>query len=241
VFYSNHILNQTNQTAKMLFNKSTLFAAAAVFARVALGQESGDNVKVHVVQVSDASGALKFWPEVLEAKTGELVQFHFYPKNHSIAQSSFADPCMPISESESGNGTTGFFSGFMPVEADSALMPTFTIPITDEKPIWYYCATGPHCQSGMVGVINPPKNNAERTIEKYREAAAGTTTEVPEEEVGGDEGEVEKGAGAPNGTAPGVPNPSGTNLPDSDGAASAMSTSTVSVLIGALAAAFFLA
>jgi len=226
----------------MLFNKSTLFAAAAVFARVALGQESGENVKVHVVQVSDATGALKFWPEVLEAKTGELIQFHFYPKNHSVAQSSFADPCMPISESESGNGTAGFFSGFMPVKPEDALMPTFTIPIVDEKPIWYYCATGPHCQSGMVGVINPPKDNEERTIEKYREAAAGSTTEVPEEEeFGGDDGTVEKGSGAPNATAPGVPTPSETGIPDSDGAASAMSTSTVSVLLGAIAAAFFLA
>lgn len=225
----------------MLFNKSTLFAAAAVFARVALGQESEENVKIHVVQVGDAEGNLKFWPEVLEAKAGELVQFHFYPMNHSVAQSSFADPCMPISESESGNGTTGFFSGFMPVKPEDTLMPTFTIPIVDEKPIWFYCATGPHCQRGMVGAINPPKDNAERTIEKYREAAARTTTEVPDQELGGDEGEVEKGAGAPNATTPGVPTPSGSQIPDSDGAASAMSTSTVSVLLGALAAAFFLA
>jgi len=225
----------------MLFNKATLFAAAAVFARVALGQEGGEgDVKVHIVQVSDREGQLLFYPEVLEANVGELVQFHFYPKNHSVAQSTFDDPCVPISESASGNGTEGFFSGFMPVEANSEVMPTFTIPVQDEKPIWYYCATGPHCQNGMVGVINPPKDNAERTIENYRAAAAGTTTEVPDEEKGGEDG-TETGSGAPNSTAPGVPNPSGTAPPDSDGAASAMSGSTISVLLGALAAAFFLA
>lgn len=64
----------------MLFNKSALFAAAAAFASVAFAQESEENVKIHIVQVGDASGNLKFWPEVLEAKAGELVQFHFYPK-----------------------------------------------------------------------------------------------------------------------------------------------------------------
>lgn len=42
----------------------------------------------------------------------------------------------------------------MPVSANSTEMPSFTIPVTDTKPIWFYCSQGKHCQSGMVGVIN---------------------------------------------------------------------------------------
>lgn len=43
----------------------------------------------------------------------------------------------------------------MPVTAESTTMPVFTIPINSTDPIWFYCATGKHCQNGMVGVINP--------------------------------------------------------------------------------------
>ena len=49
----------------------------------------------------------------------------------------------------------GFFSGFMPVKPDAAMMPSYTIMVNDTKPIWYYCSQGDHCQDGMVGVINP--------------------------------------------------------------------------------------
>ena len=38
------------------------------------------SVKQHVVQVGDASGALKFYPDTVTAATGDLVQFQFYPR-----------------------------------------------------------------------------------------------------------------------------------------------------------------
>jgi hypothetical protein len=53
------------------------------------------------------------------------------------------------------NGVQGFWSGMMPVGPESKVMPIFSILVNDTKPIWYYCATGKHCQSGMTGVINP--------------------------------------------------------------------------------------
>ena len=45
---------------------------------------------VHSVAVGN--GGLLFQPDSVTAKMGETIEFHFYPKNHSVAQSSFASP-----------------------------------------------------------------------------------------------------------------------------------------------------
>jgi hypothetical protein len=53
-------------------------------------------------------------------------------QNHTVTQSSFADPC--------AKQDGGFDSGFMPVAANStAMQPTYTVQVNDTKPIWVYC------------------------------------------------------------------------------------------------------
>jgi hypothetical protein len=64
---------------------------------------------------------------------------------------------------------TGINSGPMPPE--NGMMKVFTIMINDTKPIWMYCATGDHCQKGMVMAINAPQEG-ERTLASYKAAAA---------------------------------------------------------------------
>ena len=114
--------------------------------------ESG-KLALHVVQVSNKNGDLTFTPNDIKAATGDMVQFHFYPKNHSVVQSTFDQPCQPLEMNMPG--TKGFFSGFMPVKPTDATVPSFTVMVKDAtKPIWFYCAQGKHCQSGMVGAIN---------------------------------------------------------------------------------------
>jgi hypothetical protein len=68
-------------------------------------------------------------------------------QNHSVIQSSFANPCHPLN--------SGFFSGFVPTK-DSPSGTTFTITVNDTSPIWIYCGqtVENHCQSGMVAAIN---------------------------------------------------------------------------------------
>ncbi|PGG98197.1 hypothetical protein AJ80_09575 [Polytolypa hystricis UAMH7299] len=124
-------------------------------------------VTIHTVQVGDAEGNLKFWPEVLQADPGSLVQFQFHPKNHSVVQSSFDSPCNPLNSANA----TGIRSGFVPVAEDALEMPVWTVMVNDTKPIWLYCGQQPHCQKGMVMVINPPPTG-ERTLEAYRALAA---------------------------------------------------------------------
>lgn len=144
-----------------------LTAAQSGTATSSAATPSG-SVKAHVVMASNINGSLTFSPETITAAVGDLVQFHFYPRNHSLAQSTFDNPCQPMPQT---NGTIGFWSGFMPVTSESTTMPVFSVVVKDTAPMWFYCATGKHCQAGMAGVINPPANPA-RTIEAYKAAAA---------------------------------------------------------------------
>jgi hypothetical protein len=77
-------------------------------------------------------------------------------QNHSVVQSTFDNPCVPI-QNVMSNKTNAFFSGFMPTTASansSSQLLTYTIRVPDNKPIWFYCSQGKHCQAGMVGAIN---------------------------------------------------------------------------------------
>lgn len=77
-------------------------------------------------------------------------------QNHSLVQSNFANPCIPIQNIQP-NVTDAFFSGFMPNNStfgSTSNVPTYTIRVKDTKPIWFYCSQAKHCQAGMVGAIN---------------------------------------------------------------------------------------
>jgi plastocyanin len=107
---------------------------------------------VHVVKVGNANGTLAYSPNSVVAAVGDMVQFQFAPANHTVTQSTFDQPCQPISMNSPG--TAGLYSGFMPVTATSETTPTYTIMINNTTPIWLYCSQGKHCQSGMTMVIN---------------------------------------------------------------------------------------
>lgn len=124
------------QTLKM-FAQSILFTSLVTIASAA-------NLKI---LVSDNNSTLLFNPSTTTAKIGDTVTFHFFPKNHNVVQSSFDSPCAPLKEG-------GFYSGFIPSVTGEA-NKTFAITVKDDKPIWFYCSQGKHCNSGMAGVINP--------------------------------------------------------------------------------------
>ncbi|MCJ1437491.1 hypothetical protein MMC27_006878 [Xylographa pallens] len=130
-------------------------------------------VSVQVIQVSTANntGALVFTPNSVTAAVGSLVQFQFHPMNHSVVQSTFANPCIPINNIMPS--VKGIFSGFQ--ATTGVTTPIFTILINDTQPIWYYCSQGMHCQNGMVGVINPPSN---ATVVQFAALAAKATVNV---------------------------------------------------------------
>jgi hypothetical protein len=59
-----------------------------------------------------------FTPNQLKADVGDVVEFWFYPQNHSVARSDFKSPCIPYEDT--GVGRQGFWSGFHPL----AVIPT---------------------------------------------------------------------------------------------------------------------
>lgn len=109
---------------------------------------------VHVVSVATVSNnSLTFTPDNLSVPAGDMIQFQFRAGNHSVAQSTFDQPCQPLAQNAA---QTGVFSGFMPVAASAAMgmVPTWTIMVQNTSPMWFYCATAKHCQAGMVMVVN---------------------------------------------------------------------------------------
>jgi hypothetical protein len=56
--------------------------------------------------------------------------------------------------------------------------------VTSTDPIWFYCSTPSHCQSGMAGVVNPPSSGSD-TLANYIAAAAMTTSSEADSKVQG--------------------------------------------------------
>lgn len=112
----------------------------------------------HTVVVGGNS-SLTFSPSELQAQPNDVVVFQFQSKNHTITQSSFADPCRELGSTGS---TSGFDSGFMPVTNGTTDFPTYSITVNDTTPVWAYCRQTGHCGQGMVfalnAVDNGPKN-----------------------------------------------------------------------------------
>ena len=59
------------------------------------------------IAIKVGASGLTFSPNTFNASKGDVLEFHFYAKNHSVVQGDFDNPCVPA---PSG----GFFSGFFP-------------------------------------------------------------------------------------------------------------------------------
>lgn len=71
---------------------------------------------------------------------------------------------------------------------DSIAQPSvFEVKVNSTDPIWLYCTAPKHCQGGMVGVINPSKTDASKSLDAYAVAAKAHTelSQVPASVFGG--------------------------------------------------------
>ncbi|KAF2119932.1 Cupredoxin [Lophiotrema nucula] len=179
-------------------------AASVAAAATATGAATAGTVNTHVVQVGGPNGSTVFMPNNVQAQPGDLVQFQFNAKNHSVVQSTFDQPCIPI-QNVMANKTDAFFSGFMPNNrtfgtVSTAGLLTYTIRVMDAKPIWFYCSQAKHCQAGMVGAVN-----AATTGNKTMQAFAALAAQASENLTPGQAA----GAASPSGATPGVAESSG--------------------------------
>jgi plastocyanin len=112
------------------------------------------------VVVGGAGGNLSFTPSRVSASPRDTIKFIFQVKNHTVIQSSFAAPCLPMTNKTTGQ-RTGFNSGFFPVAADATNFPTWSLTINDTSPIWAYCGQSGHCGAGMVFAVNSDESSGQ--------------------------------------------------------------------------------
>jgi plastocyanin len=110
----------------------------------------------NVITVVVGGSGLVFDPPRVAAQPRDTIVFEFHSKNHTVTQSSFANPCVQLAV----NGAPGFDSGFMPVSTDATSFPTFNYTVNDTAPVWAFCRQANHCGSGMVFAINSVEDSA---------------------------------------------------------------------------------
>ncbi|KIW31035.1 uncharacterized protein PV07_02719 [Cladophialophora immunda] len=143
-------------------SSSSMSSASATAAAAASTASNIHSVKV--------GPALTFTPDTVTAAEGDWVEFTF-GAGHSVAESSFAAPCVPIS------GSAGVYSGF-PNDGD-----VWRIQINSTDPLWLYCSATGHCEGGMAMVVNPPSSG--NTLSAYKSAAQNAQGSSPETVQGG--------------------------------------------------------
>jgi len=132
------------------------------------------------VIVGGPNGNLTFTPSRVSAAPRDTIRFTFQVKNHTVTQSSFGAPCMPLTDKTTGT-KIGFDSGFFPVAADATTFPTWSLTINDTAPIWAYCRQANHCGAGMVFAVNSDETS-QRNFTSFQSLAKtlnGTTTNTP--------------------------------------------------------------
>lgn len=133
------------------------FVSALLFGSVVRSQSSTTASApgaTHTVSVGGSDG-LNFNPnQIKNVPVGDIIEFRFYPQNHSVARAAFGPtPCIPYEYT--GDGRVGFWSGFRPTELITNNPPIFRLPINDTEPVFFYCSAPDACYEGMIGVINP--------------------------------------------------------------------------------------
>ncbi|CCA69520.1 hypothetical protein PIIN_03459 [Serendipita indica DSM 11827] len=219
------------------------FSTAIVAALATVAPAFAKNITV--VVGADASGApaLVFNPQVIQADVGDFINFEFRGGNHTVTQSSFANPC--TQQFNTVTQQNGFTSPFMPYNAASGQIGVFTLEVTQTaNPIWFFCARKPHCKGGMYGAINPPTTPG-RTFADF--AAAVPNADEPGFGVtapftpttGSASGSASGGASSTSG-AGSSPSASSTSTTTPNGASVLSARSSVAVVLAGVAASLLL-
>ncbi|KXN80990.1 hypothetical protein AN958_06502 [Leucoagaricus sp. SymC.cos] len=145
-----------------------MFSVAAFALASALAASAAD-ISIAV----GANNALVFDPTSVTAQVGDVLHFEFQSKNHSVTQSSFANPCTRL--------PNGIDSGFMFVDPAATAHPIWSFQVNDTSaPLWFYCAQQtpvPHCsQGGMVFAVNP---TADKSFDAFQANAKSNSTAAP--------------------------------------------------------------
>ncbi|KAL0063758.1 hypothetical protein AAF712_009315 [Marasmius tenuissimus] len=118
--------------------------------------------------IAVGEGGLTFNPPSITAAMGDIIEFQFKSKNHSVSQSTFAEPCK-FKEN-------GVDSGFQATQEGAAQIASWSFELNTTEPLWFFCAQltpADHCAMGMVFAVNP---TAEKSFETFKAAAMGSAS-----------------------------------------------------------------
>ncbi|KAH6607723.1 hypothetical protein Trco_004036 [Trichoderma cornu-damae] len=213
---------------------TSLFSAVA-FACLA----SAETIKI------TATSSDSFDPSTVKASDGDVLEFHFEPRNHSVVAGDYAYPCSPLDLG------TGFFSGFSFDTTSGEADKVFRVVVNGTDPIPFYSSQGDECASGMVGIINPKGNITLADYKKRASALARSVSpgrtpfggEIADNESPGNSTDGGSSNGSSSGSDGGKDGSGGSSSNDNDdkGSGSAsVSVSTV-IMLGAMGLAFFMA
>ncbi|EIW85455.1 Cupredoxin [Coniophora puteana RWD-64-598 SS2] len=91
--------------------------------------------------VTVGGGPLQFNPSSVNANPGDTIFFTFKQANHTVTQSTLANP----------------YIRSMPVAADltDGPFPAAQFTVQNTSPVWAFCQQTGHCAKGMVFAVNP--------------------------------------------------------------------------------------
>ncbi|KAI0748627.1 hypothetical protein C8Q80DRAFT_1172883 [Daedaleopsis nitida] len=123
--------------------------------------------------VKVGGGSLSYSPNQLtNVQNDDVIQFQFLDKNHTVTQSTFAQPCSNITDPT--GLVTSVDSGYQFVQPNATEFPVWQITINNASaPLWFYCRQATHCQMGMVFAVNP---TAEKSWDAFKALAAQSTS-----------------------------------------------------------------
>lgn len=196
---------------------------------------SGETIKI------TATSSNTFDPATITASHGDILEFHFEPKNHSVVSGLYAFPCTPMQLG------TGFFSGFSFNTTDGEADKVFRVTVNGTEPTPFYSSQGNECSGGMVGIINPSKNQTladfkkrasalARSVSPGRTSFGGEIADNDDDSSNSTSGGSSGGKGGSSGGSSGSGSDSGSDKDGKDNGSVSLSVS-----IGALALAMLMA
>ncbi|KDQ60913.1 hypothetical protein JAAARDRAFT_31912 [Jaapia argillacea MUCL 33604] len=145
----------------------TSFIAALVLPVLAVSAQSKT-----ITVIVGGNSSLTFNPSSVTAAVGDTIAFQFQSKNHTVTQSTFANPCTQMT-----TPVEGIDSGFQPVAANATSFPQYSFTMTNASaPLWFYCKQTGHCGKGMVFAVNPTANKTFAAFQAAAEASGATAS-----------------------------------------------------------------
>jgi len=142
------------------------------------------------IQIAVGKDGLVFTPNSVTAAKGDIIEYQFFPPTHSVNMADFNNPCMPAASGGFGSGAFTTSNGMN--------SNVFQVTVNSTDPIFFYCGFPTHCETGMVGAINP---STDQTLDAFQSKASGVANSVAASKAFGGQIVPAAAAAAPSTTA----------------------------------------